>query len=105
SRKASLGPPTERGFSILALGPDLAPRHLALDLAFRLDVAVYLLAELVRLRSVQMDLLLEDVRQSAAGHADVVQVLHQDQWIHRGQIRWVVHLLHGRIVARLRRGD
>ena len=75
-------------------GPDLAPGHLALDLALGLHVAVDLLAQLVRLGRVQVDLLLQDVRQPAAGHPHVIQVLHQDQRVHGGQIRRRVHLLH-----------
>ena len=72
----------------------LPPGHLALDLALRLDVAVDLLAQLVRLGRVQVDLLLQDVRQPAAGHPDVVQVLHQDQRIHRGEVGRGIHLVH-----------
>jgi len=82
------------------LGADLAPCHFAFDLALGLDVAVDLLPDLVRLRRVEVELLLEDVRQAAARHPDVIEVLHQDQGIHRGEVRRVVHLLHGRILAR-----
>src|SRR4029077_21230655 len=58
-------------------GADPSPRHLAFDLALGLDVSVDLLAELVRLGGVEVDLLLEDVRQAPAGHPHVIQVLHQ----------------------------
>src|SRR5690606_11067147 len=67
-------------------GADPAARHLTLDLALRFHVAVDLLAELIRLGRVEVDLLLEDVREPAAGHPDVVQVLHEDQRIHGGEV-------------------
>ena len=79
-------------------GADAPPRHLALDLALGLDVAIDLLAELVRLGGVEVDLLLEDVRQPPARHAHVVQVLHQDQGVHRGEVGGRVHLLHRRVM-------
>lgn len=84
---------------VLRSGADVASRHLALDLALRLDIAVDLLAELVRLRCVEVDLLLEDVRQPPTGHPDMVEVLHQDERVHRGQVGRVIHLLHARIVV------
>src|SRR5438046_2010649 len=87
--------PSSRSWS----GADLAARHLALDLALGLHVAIDLLAELVRLRGVEVNLLLEDVRQAAARHADVVEVLHEHERVHRRQIGRVVHLLHAGILA------
>src|SRR5436305_7659480 len=84
-------------------GPDLPPRHLALDLALGLDIPVDLLAQLVRLGNVEVNLLLEDVTQPAARHADVIEVLHQNQRIHRREVVRVVHLLHGGILPTTRR--
>ena len=85
-----------RGLSRQDLGADLAAGHLAFDLALGLDVAVDLLAEVVRLGRVEVGLLLEHVRQAPARHPDVVEVLHQDERVHRRQVRRVVHLLHCR---------
>ena len=75
-------------------GADAASGELGLDLALRFHVAVDLHAQLVGLRQVQVHLLLQDVAQASSRHPRVVEVLHQDEWIHRRQVVRVVHLLH-----------
>src|SRR2546421_43091 len=79
-------------------GADLAARHLRFDLALGLDVTVDLLAQLVRLRDVEVDLLLEDVREATAGDPHMIEVLHEHERVHRGEVAIVVHQLHGGIV-------
>ncbi len=83
----------------LALGAEAAAGHLPFDLAFGLDVLVDLTPDLVRFWRVQVNLLLEDVAQSPTRHAHVIEVLREDQRVHRRKIVGVVHLLHG--VARV----
>jgi len=79
-------------------GAELAAGHLGLDLALSLDVLVDPIAQLVGLWRVEMNLLLEDVAQAPARHADVVEILHQHERIHSRQVAGFVHQLHGAIV-------
>ena len=83
----------------LFLGSDQSPRHFGLQLALGLHVLVDLVAELVRLGGVEVHLLLEDVGEAPRGHAAVVQVLHEDQGVHGGELGCVVHGLHVAILA------
>ena len=85
--------------SIQGLCANSSPRHLALKLALGLNVLVDLVAELVRLGGIEVHLLLEDVGEAAGGHAAVVEVLHQDEGVHGGELGGVVHGLHVAILA------
>ncbi len=76
-------------------GADAAPGELGLDLPLGFHVAVDLHPQLVRLRQVEVHLLLQDVAQTAGRHPDMVEVLHEDERVHRSEVVRVVHLLHG----------
>ena len=82
--------------ALRALGADSPPSHLSLELALGLHVVVDLVAELVRLGGIEVDLLLQDVGEAAGGHPAVVEVLHQDEGVHGGELGGVVHGLHDR---------
>ena len=88
--------PQEQVRPLPTLGADAAAGHLGFELALGLHVMVNLVAELVRLGGIEVDLLLEDVGEAAGGHAAVVEVLHQDEGVHRGELGGVVHGLHDR---------
>ena len=82
--------------ALRALGADAATGHFGFKLALGLHVVVDLVAELVRLGGIEVDLLLQDVGEAAGGHPAVVEVLHQDEGVHGGELGGVVHGLHDR---------
>ena len=82
--------------AVRALGADSPPSHLGFELALGLHVVVDLVTEFVRLGGVEVDLLLQDVGEAAGSHAAVVEVLHQDEGVHGGELGRVVHGLHDR---------